>query len=569
MTASTASNANAIVDWINGNQGNVECQFYATISDVALSAALTSLYTGQFYATGGAALIGAAAEYTAELAGCNKPDLPPPPPDNCWEVESNGTLEYTQGGKWVGVRAGVKKILSQEVNYPSNNWPGSVGDILLDDGQTILYSVRHSSDNRQEVRLSGTCIGNQPYPPLPDHNPGDPIADPVPVPLDGCNWTIQATDAYVDESGIFHTYYTVTADDPACGGPFAYWSTETDPYFVNPPEDPDGDTPAPPFWCPRSGAGAQGPPGPRGPAGPQGRPGDEGEKGDKGDQGDQGDKGDKGDKGDQGEGCSCEDIAALLVPLDQKLDQILANQEKDNLDEILNILERLTNLALLITALLGGSEGGDDLVLGSKYRLTGVCETVPDGEPQPYVEREIVPSSGVYPIISRIDALMLFLQNHLEYKTPTCGPERPVLEGDWRTISFRSDDVSPYGNNRLRKRFRYRSVSGLGLGNVVTHWMDFSFEAGPVCVQHAGASWGTPQVWASTADEGKRVIRHAAGEAGIDPDQNGRWIVGGSRSARVGVSGTMRIDTKGGYYWITARDGSDERPIVALTSLDP
>ena len=107
-------------------------------------------------------------------------------------------------------------------------------------------------------------------------------------------------------------------------------------------------------------------------------------------------------------------------------------------------------------------------------------------------------------------------------------------------------------------------MSGLGLGEVIDHWADFTWTAGPVCVQHSGASWGTPQVWASSVDEGKRVILHAAGEAGIDPNQVGQWTVSGSSSPRVGVPGTMRVNQTGGYYWITARDGSEGRPTVGL-----
>ena len=149
-----------------------------------------------------------------------------------------------------------------------------------------------------------------------------------------------------------------------------------------------------------------------------------------------------------------------------------------------------------------------------------------------------------------------------ELKECAC-PENPVQEGDYRTISFRSDETSPYGKSRLRKRFKYRSQSGLDLGAVVDHWQDFSFISGPVCVKHRGSALGSPQVWAASIDEGKRVIRHAGGEAGIDPDQVGKWRVGGSDNSRYGVSDTMRVDTTGGYYWITARDGSDARPIVA------
>jgi hypothetical protein len=148
-------------------------------------------------------------------------------------------------------------------------------------------------------------------------------------------------------------------------------------------------------------------------------------------------------------------------------------------------------------------------------------------------------------------------------------PEKPVQEGDYRTISFRSDETSPYGKSRLRKRFKYRSQSGLDLGAVVDHWADFEFAAGPVAVGHVGSALGSPQVWAASIDEGKRVIRHAGGEAGIDPDQTGEWRVGGSDNARYGVSGQMRVDTTGGYYWITARDGSDGLPIVVRLSSDP
>jgi hypothetical protein len=205
---------------------------------------------------------------------------------------------------------------------------------------------------------------------------------------------------------------------------------------------------------------------------------------------------------------------------------------------------------------------------GTTYELQGICEDVEPGQPQPIAQFKVDPAKNLGAIINRLDTIDQMLQQHLAWKTPTCST-RPVLTGDWRTISFISDEVSPYGSARLRKRFRYRSTSGLGLGGVIDHWKDFVWSAGPVCVQHAGHSWGTPQCWASSIDEGKRVIRHAAGEAGFDPDQDGRWIVSGSDSPRVGVPGTMRVNQKGGYYWITARDGSEGRPIVGTVDTNP
>ena len=204
------------------------------------------------------------------------------------------------------------------------------------------------------------------------------------------------------------------------------------------------------------------------------------------------------------------------------------------------------------------------------YKLQSICECEQDcDDPDKQCEEEqfsaAVPGGHYLVAIgARLDVIQEELQLLKNWKQPVCR-EKVCLEGDFRTISFRSDEVSPYGKSRLRKRFRYRSTSSIGLAGVVDHWKDFTFNAGPVCVQHAGASWGTPQVWAASIDEGKRVIHHAAREAGIDTNQNGRWIISGSNSSRIGVPGTMRVDTKGGYYWITERDGSNQRPHVVAT----
>ena len=199
---------------------------------------------------------------------------------------------------------------------------------------------------------------------------------------------------------------------------------------------------------------------------------------------------------------------------------------------------------------------------GVEYQLNPSCDGA--NPPEQPVVVEIPPLKGQDAILTRIDALVPLLQAQKDLKQPICR-DKPTLEGEWRTISFRSEETSPFGSGRLRKRFRYRSVSGIGLEQLVDYWADFSFDAGPVCVSHNGATWGNPQVWAASADEGKRVIRHAGGEAGLDPDQVGQWQISGSRNPRFGVSGTMKVDTTGGYYWITARLGSSERPIVAKT----
>ena len=197
------------------------------------------------------------------------------------------------------------------------------------------------------------------------------------------------------------------------------------------------------------------------------------------------------------------------------------------------------------------------------FTLTAPCNKDAEGNPltetwtfpaQKYTERSLAHQ------ITTLEAL----QTHLNWKTPTCD-EAPIPEGDFRTISFRSDETSPYGKSRLRKRFRYRSVSGNDLGAVVDHWKDFVFEGGPYRVRWVGGTWGSPEVWAASEAEGKRVIQHAAAEAGFDPFESGRWTTRVTSSTRRRVQCTVRVDTTGGYYWITARDGSSERPTVALT----
>ena len=201
---------------------------------------------------------------------------------------------------------------------------------------------------------------------------------------------------------------------------------------------------------------------------------------------------------------------------------------------------------------------------GATYRLVSVCETDSSGEPISQAVEEVIPALPINDaILTRLDALVPLLQGQKDFKQPICPPEK--LQGEFRTISFRSEQVSPGGKSCLRKRLRYRSISGIGLDALIDHWKDFVWSAGPVTVKHRGSTWGTITVWASSIDEGKRVIRHAAAEAGINADQTGRWEVSGSSSTRLGMPGTMKVDITGGYYWITNRDGSNNRPIVGKT----
>ena len=198
----------------------------------------------------------------------------------------------------------------------------------------------------------------------------------------------------------------------------------------------------------------------------------------------------------------------------------------------------------------------------ASFTLTAPCDKDDEGNPFTY-QIDFPAESYSQRMISWQIAQADLLQQHLNWKTPICSHETPSTEGVFRTISFRSDQTSPYGKSRLRKRFRYRCLSGNDDNTLVDHWKDFSFEGGPHRVRWTGPTWRSPEVWAASPAEGKRVIQHAADEAGVGPLEAGGWSTRLSGSGRQGVPGTMRVDTTGDYYWITARDGSDARPRVA------
>lgn len=146
--------------------------------------------------------------------------------------------------------------------------------------------------------------------------------------------------------------------------------------------------------------------------------------------------------------------------------------------------------------------------------------------------------------------------------------EKPKLEGVWVTTRWISCQKMEHSGRRLRKLFRYRSKGGRFLPQLTAWWTNFQWEAGDTCVIHKGAWWGTPQVWAATEAEGKRVIRFAASEAGIDPDQVGEWQVTSASAPRIGMSGTMRVHLKDGFPWVASRPGSDFPNLLALP-VDP
>ena len=428
----------AIVSWVESNWETIECHFYATLYNQAGWAATKSLFTGQFWAAGGLAVAGLALYKTAEYRGCyyNEPDNPGNPP-------------LYGGCKKVGNGLGSLYVNLKESAYPGQRTNSAAIEIISVDeifignspGYKCTYTYLSSTDgevievqsnfkdeqvNMPPFRLlpneGSTCEVPVPEPEPPVHIPGDPISEPYEHEEEGCNWTIQATDAYIDDQGRVHTYYTITADNDACGGPFAYWSSDDGPHYVNPdppiPDPPDPVPPNPPDdWQPQF-----------------------------------------------------DDIG-------------------DKLDDIQEQLDKIENCA---------------------------C------------------------------------------------PEKPELARHWRSIRFDSETYTPRGNRRLNKLFRYRGLNPGVVDAVADHWKDFRWTTGPVCVYHKGSPLGTPKVWATSIDEGKRVIRHAGGEAGIDPDQVGEWGVSGSDNPRYGVSLEVSLTCVDGCWSATSRSGPDGLPEAAF-----
>jgi hypothetical protein len=207
---------------------------------------------------------------------------------------------------------------------------------------------------------------------------------------------------------------------------------------------------------------------------------------------------------------------------------------------------------------------------GGSYKVWSPC--LPDGEAGSAsnpMEESWSGSIGEWQTLQkRMDALARLIQDAKVLPQPIC--RRPSTTGEWVSIQFESDETPAGKRDPVIKVFRYLDQNAHQLEAHVDHWRDFSWQAGPVIVVHKGGVWGVPKVWAATAEEGKRVIAHAAQIAGVDLNAPGSaWVVTRSKDARYGWGGTMRVTRGRDRLWrITKRDGPNGPPEFPIPGPD-
>ncbi len=226
-------------------------------------------------------------------------------------------------------------------------------------------------------------------------------------------------------------------------------------------------------------------------------------------------------------------------------------------------------VAALMGAIGGVAAAAADKVLEKLFEevlpagnrtIRAACEYKENGDPETYTVN-FPAESWADRVITAIDAGVDFQQQILLWKTPTCSGGGSSVTGDAVSINWVSDEYSPNGNDRIRKLLIYFDQVGSTLEQTVAHWKDITWNAGPVIVSVNGVPLGKPQVWAESADEGKRVINHAAAIAGVDMSK-AEWLITSPRSSRYGMAGLMRVHrSENGTLGITKRDGPSGSPM--------
>lgn len=210
----------------------------------------------------------------------------------------------------------------------------------------------------------------------------------------------------------------------------------------------------------------------------------------------------------------------------------------------------------------------DQPLPATSISINAACEYKENGDPEEFTYN--FPEQKYQDrVLDALTAQVEFAQQFHLWKTPICGGNtKPVLFLHWRSITFESDEYTDNGNRRCVKRFRYRGSAPGDVVELANYWKDFEWDTGDVIVSHTGTPVGDPQVWAASESEGKRVLRHAFAEAGVDPDQSGEWRVSSTANPRFGVARRVKLKRIDGAWSATARRGSSGSPEAACIRPD-
>ena len=216
-----------------------------------------------------------------------------------------------------------------------------------------------------------------------------------------------------------------------------------------------------------------------------------------------------------------------------------------------------------------GTGGCNKMIQSDVWEQAAWCTWNPEtGKPDVVTEWNIAAAPFMDAVIDRLNTLAYMINMAPSFDLLFCDG-KPQLAPHWRSIRFEEKELRDGSKRRIDKLLRYRGKNPGELDALAEHWADFEWDTGPVCVYHKGSPVGTPQVWADSEEEGKRVLRHAFREAGFDADQVGQWGVSGSSNPRNGVRTTVQLKCVDGCWSITSRPGPDGWPEAPITFPDP
>jgi len=244
-----------------------------------------------------------------------------------------------------------------------------------------------------------------------------------------------------------------------------------------------------------------------------------------------------------------EAIAKELGKVEAKLHRVVGGGQPDPPGDgppPPNLLD-LLDLLLAILALLEAPAPA------TEYRVGSPCELDQDGNVLPPFRVPIPPESGLEALLVRLDAIAELIEEHKNQRQPVC---RSRVDLDGMEVTVRFIGVSPTTGQKVFKKLTYRDQGTVNLDAHRAHWAGFGFQSGPWQVILSGP-WGQPQVWASSPEEGRRVLRHAASIAGIDEGHpDAEWVQNLASDSRIGRPypvTTALLDAL--TPWVTSRPG--------------